>query len=199
VLLSELRAFIKRFGHTAQRRCQSLGGLLDTTGCALSKALALGRPALVCGLLSARSRLVASSALLEPTHMLPLSLRLLLGRVFLALISQAVALICHVFTVVGGSLSLIREPFALIRDAVTLIRRPLALVRPQVALVGHPLRHRQFPLLTTAPTLIAQPVTLALQHGIIGRQARRPAPDVRGEALNLEPGRFIGGPEEACA
>jgi hypothetical protein len=206
VLFSEVGAFIERLGYTAERRCEAFGGLPGTICCVQSEALAFGRPALVSGLLSARSRCVASLALLEPTQALALSLRLLLVSCLLTLISRGLALIRDLFTVVGGSLSLIRDPFALIRDPFALIRDPFALIRGllahvghPLALVGHPLGHRRISLLTTAPPLIPQPVTLALQGRIIGREPRRPAPNLPAEALNLGPRRFIGRLEGAGA
>jgi hypothetical protein len=197
VLFSETGAFVKRLGCTAKGRCQALGGLLGSTCCLLSEALALGSRALVRGPPSAISRFLASPPLLKPSE--ARALRLLPVSALLTLISQAFALVRDVVTLVGGSLSLIRDPFTLIRDPVALIRDPLALRRHPPALVGHPLVRRRLSMLTTAPTLIAQPVTLALQFRIIGREPRRAAPNLRAEPLDLGPRRLTGRCDRADA
>jgi len=199
VLFGEPGTFLKRLGCTAQRRCQAFGGLSGARCCPLSKALALGRPAPVRGPLPAISRFLASPPLLKPGQFLALALRPLLVRALLALIGQTLTPVRDVFTEVGGSLPLIRDHFALVRDPVALVRdllahgrHPVPLVGNPLALDGHPLVRRRLAMLTTAPTLTTQPVTLALQLRINGRKLRRPKPDLRDEALDLGPRRLIG-------
>ena len=86
LLFSEPGAFVKRLGCTAQRRSEAFGGLPVTTCCALKEARALGGVALVRGVVSASSRLPASSPLLEPTETLAPALRPLLVSGLLTLI-----------------------------------------------------------------------------------------------------------------
>jgi hypothetical protein len=183
VLFGQLGAFVKRLGCTAQRRCQTFGSLLVTTRCTLNEALALAYLALVGGLMSVTLRFRAALPLLKPPGLLR-----------------------GVFAVVGGSLALIRDSVALVRDsvalvrlAVALVRHPVALVRHPLPLTRHPLGHRRHSLLTTALTCTPQSVTLALQSRIIGRELRPPALNLRAEALDLGPGRSIGGFERPAA
>jgi hypothetical protein len=144
---------------------------------ALGLALALGGLALGRGLLSAITRILARSPLVEPACARSLSLRPLLLNDLLTLISQTLAPIRDLFTHIG-------DPLSLIRDPVTLIRDLLAPFRPPLALIGHPRHH---PRLSLLPTLLAaQPGTLALQHLIIGVELRRAALDLRADALNLD-------------
>jgi hypothetical protein len=192
MLFSKTGALVKRLGCAAQRRCQAFGSFPSAICCALTGAVPLGGPALVRSLLSAISRFLTSLPLLDPIDALSRSLRLLLVRALLTLISQALALVRDVFTVVGSSLSRIRDQFALICDPIALIRGLLALSRHPVARVGRPLAQRRFSLLTTTPTVTAEAVTVALQQRIISGDLRRPAPNLRADALNLGPGGFVG-------
>jgi hypothetical protein len=191
VRVSEQRARGERVGCAGQGRCQALRGLPRVARDELSLALAVGDVAQGGGVRPATSRLLTELPLLEPAEAVSLSLRRLPLSGLLALIGPPFAPIRGVFAVVGGRLSLIRDPVALIRDPVALIRGHLALIRYPLTLVGHSLIRRRLSALTTPMTLATQPGTLALQGRIVGRELRRPALNLRAEALDLGPGYLI--------
>jgi hypothetical protein len=197
VLFSEPGAFVKRLGRTAQRRCEAFRAQPVTSSCATNEALALGRLALVRGLLSAILRFLASCSLLEPTDAFALRLLCLSG--LLTLVSRALAAVRDIVALVGGPLALVRDPVALVRDPVALVGDPVALIRGvlalvpgPLALVGDPVGRGGISLVTAALTPTTQAVTLALQDRILGRELRLPTPNLRGEALDLGARTVIG-------
>ena len=98
---------------------------------------------------------------------------------------------------VGGPLPLIRDPVALVRDLLALIRGLLAAIRHLLPRGADSCGRPRLLLLTTSLTVAAQPGTFTLQGLIVGLELRRPALELRADALDLDPCRVIALLEQA--
>jgi hypothetical protein len=113
----------------------------------------------------------------------------------LALIRELFTTICGVVALVGDAVSLIGDPLALVGKLLAGVGRVLELVHQPFALIADPRERRRVSVPSSGMTLVTQPGSLLLQVHIIGCEFRRPALNLRAEALDLDPANVIVLPE----